>query len=167
MNYRRLFIKNGTIFITIVTYNRIPILIDNIKFLIKSYKSVSKIYKFELLSYSILKDHIHCIIKPNDIKQYPKIIKSFKYSVTKNVGLVNPTYSKIWQNRYWEHTLRDEEDFNKHIDYIHYNPVKHGLVQNVKDWKYSSFHNYVDQNLYDINWGSINDIKDILNLNYE
>ena len=169
MNYRRLFIQYGYIYITIVTNNRIPILLDNVDILKESFQKVFQIYKFDLFAYSIQKDHLHCIIKPNDISEYPKIIKSFKYSVTKNVGLVNPTYNynKIWQNRYWEHTLKDEEDFNKHLDYIHYNPVKHGLVKNVKDWNYSSFHKFVEQNLYDINWGSDADIQNIVDLNYE
>ena len=68
---------------------------------------------------------------------------------------------------YWEHTLRDEEDLNRHIDYVHYNPVKHNLVKNVKDWKYSSFHKFVEQNLYDINWGTNEDIQKIIGLDFE
>ena len=59
----------------------------------------------------------------------------------------------IWQRRFWEHTLRDEEDFNRHVDYIHYNPVKHGLVKRVQDWPWSSFHRYVGLGFYDIHWG--------------
>jgi putative transposase len=59
----------------------------------------------------------------------------------------------IWQRRFWEHTIRDEEDLAKHFDYIHYNPVKHGLVQRVRDWPYSSFHRLVKQGIYPIDWG--------------
>ena len=167
MNYKRLFVKNGCIFITMVTNNRIPILINNIENIAQSYLDVSRIYPFELIAYSVQNDHLHCIIRPKEIREYPKIVKSFKYSVTKKVGLVNPTYSRIWQNRYWEHTLRDEEDLNRHIDYVHYNPVKHNLVKNVKDWKYSSFHKFVEQNLYDINWGTSEDIQKIIDLDFE
>jgi len=167
MNYRRLFIENSLIFITIVSCNRLPILIKYIDLLSKSYKNVSNLYKFELIAYSILKDHLHCIIAPKYINDYPKIIKSFKYSFTKNVGLINPTYIRIWQNRYWEHTIRDEHDLNLHLNYIHYNPVKHELVQNVKDWEYSSFHNFVQQGLYAENWGSNEDIKNIKDINFE
>ena len=105
MNYRRLFIENRLVFLTIVTNNRIPILITNIELLNQSYKNVVQYYKFDLIAYSIQPDHIHCIIKPFNIADYSKIVKSFKYSFTKNynVGLVNPTYKKLWQNRFWEH----------------------------------------------------------------
>ena len=169
MNYRRLFIKNGLVFLTIVTNNRIPILIKNIKLLNRSYKNVILHYKFDLIAFCILPDHIHCIIKPSNIEDYSKIVKSFKYSFTKNfnVGLVNPTYKKLWQNRFWEHTIRDENDLNIHLNYIHYNPVKHKLVNNVKDWEYSSFHNFVENNMYDKNWGCITDIEKIKDLDFE
>ena len=169
MNYRRLFIKNGLVFLTIVTNNRIPILIKNIEILNQSYKNVIQYYKFDLIAYSILPDHIHCIIKPENIENYSKIVKSLKYSFTKNfnVGLVNPTYKKLWQNRFWEHTIRDENDLNTHLNYIHYNPVKHKLVNNVNEWKYSSFHKFVEQNLYDMNWGSSSDIENIKDLDFE
>ncbi len=167
MQYKRLFIQNGLIFLTIVTNNRIPILIDNFQLLERVFNNIILYYKFELIAYSIQPDHIHCIIKPLNIEEYPKIVKSFKYSFTRNVGLVNPTYNKIWQNRYWEHTIRNEEDLNKHLDYIHYNPVKHKLVESVKDWKYSSFNKFVEQRLYDKNWGSSKDIENIQNLDFE
>ena len=169
MNYRRLFLKNGLVFLTIVTNNRIPILIKNIELLNQSYKNVILHYKFDLIAFCILSDHIHCIIKPSNIEDYSKIVKSFKYSFTKNfnVGLVNPTYKKLWQNRFWEHTIRDENDLNIHLNYIHYNPVKHKLVNNVKVWEYSSFHNFVENNVYDKNWGSITDIEKIKDLDFE
>lgn len=169
MNYRRIFIKNGLVFLTIVTNDRIPILTDNIKLLNQSYNNVIKYYKFNLIAYSILPEHIHCIIKPTIIEEYSKIVKSFKYSFTKNynVGLVNPTYKRLCQNRFWEHTIRDENDLNIHLNYIHYNTVKHGYVKSVKDWKFSSFHKFVKKDLYDINWGSNTDIKEIIDLDLE
>ena len=167
MNYKRLYIENSLVFITIVTNKRVPLLLKNVKFLYKSLFSVLKFYKFKLIAYCIQPEHIHVIIKPVHIDDYPKIIKSFKYSFTKNVGLVNPTYIKIWQNRYWEHTIRDENDLTKHLDYIHYNPVKHGLVNNVKDWQYSSFHKFVNQRLYENDWDSEKDIENIKDLDFE
>ena len=81
--------------------------------------------------------------------------------------MVNPTYKKLWQNRFWEHTIRDEDDLNLHLNYIHYNPVKHKLVQNVKDWEYSSFHEFVENNLYDENWGNAKEVESIIDLDYE
>jgi putative transposase len=59
----------------------------------------------------------------------------------------------LWQRRFWEHTIRDENDFARHIDYIHFNPVKHGLVTRIRDWPYSSFHQYVRQGLLPPDWG--------------
>jgi putative transposase len=59
----------------------------------------------------------------------------------------------IWRRRYWEHTIRDEDDFGRHIDYVHINPVKHGLVERVRDWPYSSFHRMVQLGIYPEDWG--------------
>nr|WP_198648808.1 hypothetical protein [Cyanothece sp. BG0011] len=59
----------------------------------------------------------------------------------------------IWQRRFWEHLIRDEQDFINHVDYIHYNPVHHGLVSRPKHWEYSSFHRYVQRGVYDVDWG--------------
>jgi putative transposase len=61
--------------------------------------------------------------------------------------------STVWQRRYWEHTIRDEKDLSIHVEYIHYNPVKHGLVNRVADWQWSSFHRYVAMGFYDASWG--------------
>ena len=168
MNYKRLFIQNCVVFLTIVTNNRIPILIENIDLLKISLQNVIQFYKFDLIAYSVLPDHIHCIIKPLNANEYPKIVKSFKYSFSKNfnVGLVNPTYKKLWQNRFWEHTIRDEQDLNRHIDYIHYNPMKHYQIS-PKDWVYSSFKKYVEQGLYDINWCNYEDKNKINDINIE
>lgn len=123
-------------------------------------------------------NHIHLILHPNNIEQYPQIISSIKHYFSRNVGQVCPTdnlkigYKNkrekgIFQRRYWEHTIRDENELINHINYIHYNPVKHKLVQNVKDWEYSSFHKFVENNLYDKNWGNVKEIENIINLDYE
>ena len=85
MNYRRLYIENSLVFITIVTNKRVPLLLKNVNLLYKSLLSVLKFYKFKLIAYSIQPEHIHVIIKPKNIDNYPKIIKSFKYSFTKNL----------------------------------------------------------------------------------
>ena len=134
--------------------------------MLKQYKL--KNYHFQLIAYTVLPNHIHCIIKPVCINEYPKIVKAFKYSITKhlNVGLVNPTYKKIWQNRYWEHTIRDENDLWKHLDYIHYNSMKHYNVL-PKDWKYSSFNKFVTNNYYEKNWCNLDDKYEISNMDLE
>ena len=168
MNYRRVFIQNSYLFLTIITNNRLPLLIKNISFLKESIESVKQIYDFEVFAYVVLPEHIHCIVKPSNILDYPKIVKSFKYSFTKIVGLVKPTYPKIkyWQNRYWEHTILTEDDLYKHLDYIHYNPMKHYNIA-PKDWRYSSFKKFVKLKYYEENWCNLQNKYDINSMNLE
>lgn len=180
-NYRRLFIPNSYLFLTITTNYRQKILIDNINLLRLSFENTKKIYNFELFASVILPEHLHMIMIPEKIEEYPKIIHAIKYSFTRNIqdgGIVIPPYklseSKlnkgdkgIWQRRYHEHTIRDEEDLYNHLDYIHYSPVKHRLVQNVKDWEYSSFEKFLKRGNYDANWGSSSDIEKIKDFDYE
>ena len=61
--------------------------------------------------------------------------------------------SSVWQRRFWEHKIRDEHDFKCHMDYLHFNPVKHGLVGRIADWPHSTFHRYVRAGVYDVDWG--------------
>ncbi len=76
-----------------------------------------------------------------------------------SLGLVVPTRHGVFQPKFWEHTIRNERDFERHVDYIHYNPVKHKLAQRPRDWPYSSFHRSVRLGLYPIDWGcQLNDI---------
>jgi putative transposase len=77
------------------------------------------------------------------------------------LGLIKAKFSKelsrpgtqVWQNRFWEHLIRDDRDLQTHLDYIHYNPVKHGLVESPKDWPFSTFHRYIKEGSYPGNWG--------------
>lgn len=176
MNYKRLFIQNSYVHIIIVAYNRNPIFIKNINLLRESFKNSKKYFNYKIVAICILPDHMHIIINPENIKDYPKIITSIKYHFSHNydVGVETPTYGYtnkgekgVFQRRYFEHTIINQEDLNNQIDYIHYNPVKHELVQKVKDWNYSSFHKFVKQSLYEDNWGSLIDIENIQNLNFE
>ena len=64
----------------------------------------------------------------------------------------------VWQRRFWEHLIRGEQDFVRHVEYIHYNPVRHGLVNAPRNWEYSSFHRYVREGMYDVDWGAGRDI---------
>ena len=175
-NYRRIFQNNSYIFITIVTFHRKKILIENIELLRESFKQAKNFYTFNIFAIAILEDHLHLIIKPENINEYPKIISSIKYYFSRKLNMTDFNLSKsniikrekgVWQRRYWEHTIRDEEDLYKHLDYIHYNPVKHDYVQNVRDWKYSSFDKFVKQELYEENWGCFDDIKHIKDFNIE
>jgi len=83
------------------------------------------------------------------------------------IGYKNKREKGIFQRRFYEHTIKNQEELNNHINYIHYNPVKHGYVKRVKNWKYSSFHKFVKNNMYDDDWGSAIDIENINNIDFE
>ncbi|OGI30026.1 MAG: hypothetical protein A2287_07470 [Candidatus Melainabacteria bacterium RIFOXYA12_FULL_32_12] len=179
MEYRRAFIENSYIFITVVTSKRRKILIKNIKLLRKAFENAKRFHSFEIYAAVILDDHFHIIIKPEKTNNYPMIIRLIKNYFSRNIDIssiddyeISPSRKSkkekdIWQRRYWEHTIQDEKDLYNHLDYIHYNPVKHCYVDNVKNWEYSSFHKFVKDNLYDINWGCFEDVKKIQSMNYE
>ncbi len=178
MNYRRVFVPNTYLHIIITSYNKKPLFIDNIDILRTAFKNTMQVYKYEIIAICVLPEHIHLILYPKDINNYPKIISSIKHYFSRNVGQVCPTddlkigYKNkqekgIFQRRYWKHTIKNEEELNKQINYIHYNPVKHGYIHSVKDWDFSSFHKFVQLGLYEENWGSLKDIENIKNLNFE
>lgn len=176
MNYRRVFIQNSYVHLVILAYKRQNIFTDNIELLRCAFKNAKKYFKFEILTICVLPNHIHMILKPDNISEYPRIITSIKYYFSKNINYVGqecPTYGYmnkrergIFQRRYYEHTIKSEDEFNNHINYIHFNPVKHGLVNAVKDWEYSSFHQFVKKGLYEVNWGSEADVESIKNLDF-
>lgn len=181
-NYKRLYVDgNNYIFFTIVTQYRIKILISNIELLRESLKHAMNKYKFEIFSIVVLEDHIHMILKIDNIKEYPKIIYSFKNYISRKISEEVTEINKerlsdskkkrkekgIWQRRYWEHTIRDENDLYKHLDYIHYNPIKHRYVKKAKDWKYSSFNKFVKLGYYDENWCNFEDTNGINEIVFE
>ena len=127
---------------------------------------VRNYHPFTIEAYCIIPDHIHLILRmPEEDSNYAMRISLIKKRFSKQyISLYGSqlkrsiSYKKrqeagIWQRRFWEHWIRYEEDLNRHIDYIHYNPVKHGLVIRVCDWEHSSFHEYVDNGYYDLSWG--------------
>ena len=176
MNYKRVFVPNSYVHLIVVAYNRKDIFVKNIELLRASFKNEKQHFNFDIIAICVLPNHIHMILNPDNIKKYPKIITSIKYYFSKNydVGVETPTYGYVnkgekgvFQRRYFEHTICSQEELNKHTNYIHYNPVKHGYVKNVKDWKYSSFHKFVENKFYDKNWGSSTDIENIKNRDFE
>ena len=166
MEYRRAKISGGTYFFTIVTYERMQILCnsENITALRAAFDHVKNQYPFSIDAVVILPDHVHCILTlPDGDSDYPlrlRLIKSFFSKRCKD--LKSPSTpsrdhkreKSIWQRRYWEHAILDDKNFKRHVEYIHYNPVKHGLADAPKDWEYSSFHSYVRNGIYDREWGA-------------
>ncbi len=112
------------------------------------------------------------MISPKRVKSYPYIIKSLKQyfsqhcpnvayrHIQQSVSRIKKGYKPVWQKRYYEHTIRNEEDYWLHFDYIHFNPVKHHLVDRANDWKHSSFHKFVDKGWYSKDWADFNEEHD-------
>jgi putative transposase len=152
--YKRAQQPGGTFFFTVVTHRRKRLFseIKNRLTLKEVIMEVKSTHPFTVDAWVLLPEHLHCIwtLPQGDM------------DFSKRWGLIKAKFSKelkgqqmgpVWQNRFWEHLIRDERDLQKHLDYIHYNPVKHGLVENPKDWPSSTFHRYVKDGLYPLNWG--------------
>ena len=147
-NYIRNQVYGGTYFFTLVTYQRKPIFSDKTKvdLLLKSIQQTQIRKPFDLIAYCVLFDHLHLLMAlPIDDRSFSQIIRTVKRTTTNEIHK-QPGQPKltIWQDRFWEHTIRDEDDLKHHFDYIHYNPVKHGYVEDYADWIWSSYHWYLD-----------------------
>lgn len=151
MQYRRTYQPGSTYFFTIVTHQRQPLFAesDNVQKLRQAIASVKFRHAFRIDAIVVLPDHIHCLLAmPSDDADYSTRIRLIKQKFTLLIGKPN-----VWQKRFWEHCIRNEKDYTAHFDYIHYNPVKHGLVKQVCDWRYSSFHKYYRKGIYQKGWG--------------
>jgi len=163
MQYRRSSIEGGTYFFTVNLNDRNQkLLVENIQLLRNSFQHIKNKFPFYINGIVILPDHIHSIwTLPDNDSEYSKrwrLIKShFSKHLPKSEQINSSRNNKgergIWQRRFWEHQIRDEEDYRKHMDYMYFNPVKHGYVCNVIDWPFSSFHKDVEAGIYSKNWG--------------
>lgn len=161
VNYRRSRIPGGTYFFTVTLLNRNSnVLIKHANVLRDAIARTKQQRPFQLKAIVALPDHLHAIwTLPEGDDDYPgrwKAIKStFCRSLIKagvQLGQNEKGEYDLWQRRYWEHTISDELDLQRHVDYIHYNPVKHGYVSCPGDWRYSTFHKYVARGLLPPNW---------------
>jgi putative transposase len=156
--YRRAYQEGGCCFFTVVTYERRRILEygENIQRLKKAFRHVMQNYPFTMDSVVVLPDHLHCIwlLPEGDFDFSPRwrLIKRY-FSIGIRAPINHRGEKTVWQRRFWEHLIRSEDDWRKHVDYIHYNPVKHGYVPRPADWPYSSFQQAVDRGWYAVDWG--------------
>jgi putative transposase len=136
--------------------------VSHIDRLRRIYASVQKQHPFESIAICVLPDHLHAVwALPPDDADFPLRWSLIKSGFSRGLAVDAPrTASKIarrerglWQRRYWEHAIRDDRDLQKHVDYIHFNPVKHGYVSNVVDWPHSTFHRFVSKGLLPPDWG--------------
>ena len=166
MQYRRAFLPGASCFFTVVRERRRTILATAaaVEVLRAAFRIVRKTRPFELDAIVVLPDHLHCIwtLPPGDA-DFATRWRLIKTRFTKQCDPVlrtqpNPARAAkreqaIWQHRYWEHLLRDETGYTRHVEYIHYNPVKHGYASSALEWPYSSFRRYVEASMYLPDWG--------------
>jgi putative transposase len=152
MQYRRSRVPGGTYFFTVVTQQRKPVLLQPVvhQRLRSAVATIKSRHPFKIRGWCLLPDHMHFIwtLPPAD-HNFAMRWRLIKHYVS--AGTAIP--AGLWQKRYWEHQINSETDFEKHLDYLHYNPVKHGLVERVLDWPHSSFHHYAQEGIYPLNWG--------------
>jgi len=168
-NYRRWRVEGGTFFFTVVVQGRAPLFADRKArdLLGETIRACQQKWPFETNAIILLPEHLHTIwTLPRGDSRYSRRWGWIKKEFTKGwlaLGGMEPPISRarrkrrehgIWQRRFWEHTIEDEHDFDRHFDYIHYNAVKHGHVTSPADWPYSSFHRWVESGVYEPDWGA-------------
>ncbi|GMR00740.1 MAG: transposase [Gammaproteobacteria bacterium] len=154
-HYRRANTQGGSYFFTVVSYRRQAVLCDEpIRYALRKAIQETRLkYPFSIDAWVLMPDHLHCIWRlPEGDRDYSKrwslikrsisIICADSYNKQKwlNGSKKKHRESTLWQRRFWEHQIRDQQDFNRHLDYIHYNPVKHGLCERADAWPYSTLH---------------------------
>jgi putative transposase len=161
-DYRRNRVPGGTYFFTVNLLERSSgLLITHIDALREAVRKVRAQRPFHIDAWVVLPDHMHAVwtLPPSD-NDYSARWKAIKIAFAKTLPkteYLSPARSAkgergIWQRRFWEHTIRDERDYAAHVDYVHINPLKHGLVSSVKEWPHSSFHRFVEQGVYALDW---------------
>lgn len=144
--YRRLYIPGGTYFFTVNLADRSRrLLTDHVTALRQSWREVEQDHAFSTLAAVVLPDHLHMIwtLPPGDA-DFSTRLRLLKSGFTRRLrasGVIEG-HEKIWQNRFWEHAIRDDRDLENHINYVHFNPVKHGHVAEIPDWPYSTWRRY-------------------------
>lgn len=157
-NYRRLYVEGGMYFFTVNLLERHgnDLLIRHIDVLRAAVRKVKKAHPFTIHAFVVLPEHLHCVLEfPDGDSDFPlrwRLIKSeFSKSLPsterRSAIRIKRGERGIWQRRFWEHQIRDDDDYRYHIQYTHHNPVKHGLVNNPFDWQYSTIHRYAQNSI--------------------
>jgi len=166
ITYRRNFVPGGSFFFTVdLADRRLSLLITHIDALLDAlrvaFRDIRQHHPFTIDAIVVLPDHLHAIwTLPDGDADFATRWRLVKSAFSRNVPAGERVSASraakgdrsIWQRRYWEHTIRDADNFARHVDYIHINPVKHGLVPCVRDWRHSSFHRMVKQGIYPEDW---------------
>ncbi len=168
MQYRRADTKGGTYFFTLNLLDRKKtVLTDEMDKLRSSLNKVKKEHPFQLNAMVVLPDHLHALLTlpldDNDYSTRWALIKAgFSRQLPQGEKINKSRRTKgergIWQRRFWEHLIRDERDYENHVNYIHYNPVKHQYVERAVDWPYSTIHDYISKGVLSDDWGGCDDV---------
>jgi putative transposase len=162
VRYRRNFVDGGTFFFTVTLIDRASrVLVDHVEALRAAVRETRSSHPFAIDAVVVLPDHFHIVMTlPAEDADYPNRLSLIKRRFTDAVVKSGASVARrangevaLWQRRFWEHTIRDERDFERHVDYVHFNPVKHGLVACMRDWPHSSFHRYVRRAALPPDWG--------------
>ena len=161
VNYRRNRIPGGTYFFTVTLADRsATILVEHIDQLLASILSIREVHPFALIALVVLPDHLHAVMRlPEGDDRYSMRWRLIKRDFTVRLRKQGVEFDergngerRLWARRFWESTIHDPKDLARCIDYLHFNPVKHGYVQRVADWPHSSFHAFVARGALPIDW---------------
>ena len=165
--YKRTYVAGGMFFFTLVTHLRRPLFTnpEARECLRLAFKEEQSNHPFDMTAIVLLPDHLHCVWqlpeKDDDFsRRWGRIKSKFTKSWLDHGGReihISKARNRhrergVWQKRFWEHRIRDEQDFMRHVNYIHYNPIKHGLVRCPHEWPYSSFKRWMDDGYYKYDW---------------
>ena len=163
-DYRRNRVPGGTYFFTVnLLDRRSGLLVEHINLLREAVRAVKRRRPFQIDAWVVLPDHLHAVwTLPEGDADYSGRWRSIKIAFAKGLPKterrsavrLNKGERGIWQRRFWEHTIRDDADYAAHVDYVHVNPLKHGLVERLADWPYSSFHRAVARGVYHQDWAA-------------
>ncbi|TAG81833.1 MAG: transposase [Burkholderiales bacterium] len=167
-DYKRIWLPGGTYFFTVNLADRSSdLLIRHAELLRHAVRRTREAHRFEIVAWAVLPDHMHAIwTLPPDDHDYALRWRAIKAIFSRGLPRDESTPTQrvargergIWQRRYWEHTIRDDRDLENHINYVHFNPVKHGHVTKIEDWPFSSFHRYRQRGTLPANWANPDDL---------
>ncbi len=157
MDYRRARVEGGTYFFAVVTHDRLPLfgLAENVERLRHALHHVKERYPFTVPACVALPDHLYCLWRlPEGDRDFSVRWRLVKQHVSHHVAT-----RPFWQKRFWEHLIRDDEDYRRHLDYIHFNPVRHGWADRAANWPHSSFPEYAARGVYPADWGVAHEME--------
>jgi putative transposase len=153
VRYRRMRVPDGTFFFTVTLRDRRSSqLVESVDALRDAWRSAAARVRHDVIAAVVMPDHVHAVVRMRDgAGDYSRLWQDIKKGFTQRTRA--PGMPSPWQSRFWEHTVRDDAELRASIDYVHFNPVKHGHVDRVRDWPHSTFHRFVHRGYLPLDWG--------------